>query len=121
MIANWLRIIARIGTLTLGSLIFLFALFSGAEAYGGGFMGVIKNAPNAFPWALILLAAIIALRWELIGGILVTLLGVIAAAKYVFFASGSTMGADPFVLLFIGLIPLFGSCFIFSARLRSKK
>ena len=57
-------------------LVFIFSLLSGSEDYGGGFMGIVKNSPNALPWLLLLVLAVIAWKWKLIGGILLSLLGI---------------------------------------------
>lgn len=61
--------------LIFGILIFMFALVSGSETFGGGFYGIIRNSPNAIPWAALLILVWVAYRWKLIGGILITLLG----------------------------------------------
>ena len=74
--ANTFRNIARYTLLSIGALLFVFALFSGAESFGGGFMGVIKNSPNAAPWLGLLVFVFIAWKWELFGGILITALGI---------------------------------------------
>ena len=47
---------------------FVFALLSGAEEYGGGFMGVVKNSPNAIPWLILFGFIYGAYKKELIGG-----------------------------------------------------
>ena len=73
--ANIFRNIARYSLLIIGVLIFIFALLSGAEKLGGGIMGIIKNSPNALPWALLLILVYVAWKWELVGGIIVTGLG----------------------------------------------
>ena len=52
-----------------------FALLSGAERYGGGFGGVIRNSPNALPWALLLVLVWAACRWPLWGGAAIALFG----------------------------------------------
>ena len=74
--ANILRNIARYTLLVLGILVFFFALLSGSEDYGGGISGIIKNSPNALPWLLFLVLIFIAWKWELVGGIIITLLGI---------------------------------------------
>jgi hypothetical protein len=40
--------------------VFVFALVSGAEKYGGGFQGLIKNAPSAMPWLMLLFLVYVA-------------------------------------------------------------
>ena len=73
--ANLLGNIARYTLLIIGVLLFLFALASGADGYGGGIHGIIKNSPNALPWLALLIFLVIAWKWELVGGILITVLG----------------------------------------------
>lgn len=48
----------------------IFALLSGAEN-----SGVLKNIPNALPWAILLVFVCIAFRWQILGGILIILFG----------------------------------------------
>jgi hypothetical protein len=81
-LADVFRFMARYPLLILGILVFLFALVSGSEGFGGGIMGIIKNSPNALPWLALLLFVLVAWKWELIGGIIITLLGV---AMFYFF------------------------------------
>lgn len=67
--------ISLIILLIFGLLVFMFALVSGSETFGGGLYGIIRNSPNAIPWAALLILVWVAYRWKLIGGILITLLG----------------------------------------------
>ncbi|HHB52203.1 MAG TPA: hypothetical protein ENK75_04055, partial [Saprospiraceae bacterium] len=80
IVGNIFRNIALFTGFIFGILVFLFALVSGSEAYGGGLMGIIKNSPNALPWALLLLLVGIAWKWEFLGGILI-----LALAAYLFY------------------------------------
>ncbi len=64
--------------LTIGILLFVFALFLGAEEYGGGLQGIIMNSPHAIPWVALLVIVFIAWKWELVGGILMIILGIFA-------------------------------------------
>jgi hypothetical protein len=48
---------------------FVFALLSGAEEYGGGIKGILKNSPNALPWLIMFLFVFLAWKKKLIGGI----------------------------------------------------
>ena len=52
-LTNTIRKTSQILLLLITTLMFVFALLSGSEGYGGGFMGIIKNSPNTFPWALL--------------------------------------------------------------------
>ena len=116
IIATILRNIARYFLLILGILVFIFALLSGAEGYGGGFEGVIKNSPNALPWLILLILVYVAWRWELLGGIIITLLGL--SMVYYFNFNGSNFFISTFILTL--LITLLGSLFIISWWLRRK-
>lgn len=74
--AHIIRRFARIVLLLLGTLLFIFALLSGADRLGGGIKGIIANAPNALPWLFLLIAVFIAFKWELIGGLLILIMGI---------------------------------------------
>ncbi len=114
--ANTFRNIARYTLLSIGALLFVFALFSGAESFGGGFMEVIKNSPNAAPWLGLLVFVFIAWKWELFGGILITALGIFVTWYM------SIRGDNFFVLpfIFFMLIILMGVFFLLSWYLRKK-
>lgn len=113
-IAAYLRYTARAVLLTIGILIFVFALFSGAEQLGGGIEGVILNSPNAIPWAVLLCFVYVAWKWELAGGSLIVLMGLFTLFFFKAFE-------HPFILFMIS-IPLlvFGSFFIISWYLTKK-
>jgi hypothetical protein len=113
-VANIFRFIARYPLLILGILVFLFALLSGSEGYGGGIMGIIKNSPNAIPWAILLLIVFVAWKWELIGGILIVVLGI--AMFYFFNFRSPNFSLYPYFLTII--ITILGSFFIISRLLR---
>ena len=55
---------AYVISLALASLVFIFALISGSEAYGGGFSAIIKNSPNALPWLLYMVLILASLKWR---------------------------------------------------------
>ncbi len=112
--ANILRRTARYPLLFLAILTFLFALLSGSEGFGGGIMGIIKNSPNALPWALLLFVIYIAWKRELLGGIIITLMGF--AMLYFFNIRGQNFFMATFILTL--LIIIFGSFFILSWYLR---
>jgi hypothetical protein len=69
--------------LSIGILLFVFALMSGAENYGGGLGGIIKNTPNALPWLAFLFFVIIAWKWQLISGIVIFSFGVFGLFYFV--------------------------------------
>ena len=102
-----LRNIARYTLLVFGVLIFIFALFSGAEEYGNGVKGVLKNSPNAIPWLILLVLVYVSWKWELVGGIIITLLGVVALGFFVIFSSNFMIPT-----LIISLIPIILGSFL---------
>lgn len=73
LIANILRYTARYLLLSIGVLVFVFSLLSGAEDMN--FKSVLRNSPNAIPWLLLIVLIFIAWKWELIGGVVITALG----------------------------------------------
>ncbi|MDX2361160.1 MAG: hypothetical protein QNK23_10155 [Crocinitomicaceae bacterium] len=117
LFANILRAFARFGLLVIGLLLFGFALISGSEELGGGFMGIVKNSPNALPWLVILVLVFIAWKWEFVGGVLITTVGLLL---FIFF---NLMGPNFFLVtaIFTGTIVLFGTFFILSWYLRKSK
>lgn len=58
------------------SIIFVFALLSGSEEYGGGLEGILKNSPNALPWVVVLGVLYLTRKRDLEGGVLLVLLGI---------------------------------------------
>ncbi|MCF7912949.1 MAG: hypothetical protein K9M99_10500 [Candidatus Cloacimonetes bacterium] len=80
-------------------LIIAFAMLSGAEGYGGGFKGVIQNAPNALPWLLLLIINLIVWKSELAGSIILIVFAIAAG----FFFGAFT---DNLFALFVITIPL---------------
>lgn len=113
-LATLLRLLAGSITVLIGSVSFIFALFSGSETYGGGPVGILLNSPNAFPWALLLLLVFIARKWERAGGLLITLFGLLLL--YFFVIQGSRFYWLVFLMTLS--ITLCGVCFIVSSYLR---
>ncbi|MBT6809046.1 MAG: hypothetical protein HOA52_06130 [Flavobacteriales bacterium] len=70
-----MRIIAQILLLLITIIVFIFALLSGSEGYGGGFMGIVKNSPNSLPWLLLFGLNYLVWKQELLGGIILTIFG----------------------------------------------
>ena len=94
---------------------FVFALLSGAEEYGGGIHGILMNSPNAIPWLVLFVFVIIAWRWNLIGGILIGLIGVFT----LFFFNAFR---EPFALFAISLpLIIMGGLLIWSWYLVQEK
>jgi len=113
-VANIFRNIARYFLLVVAILVFIFALLSGSEQYGGGITGILKNSSNAIPWLLLLILVFIGWKWELIGGIGITSLGIV---MFYFFNFGTT---NFFLVTFILtlIIIILGSFFLLSWYLR---
>lgn len=116
-IADILQYIARYFLLIVTITIFIFSLLSGEEQYGGGISGIIKNSPNAIPWAVLFLLVLVAWKFELIGGIIITIGGLFFV--YFFNFRGENFFLFTFILTM--LITLMGIFFILSYYLRKEK
>lgn len=105
-IKNLLKIILLIMSL----LIFVFALMSGSEEFGGGFAGIIKNSPNALPWLILLIVNYINYRNELIGGSIIIAFGITANLYF------NLMVPNFFLATFmlINIITFMGMFFVYS-------
>lgn len=114
--ANVFRNIARYSLLIIVILVGLFALLSGSEDYGGGLSGIIKNSPNALPWLLLLVLVVLAWKKELIGGVLIAILGIVML--FFFVINSNNFMWFPFILSLL-IIDL-GTCFILSWYLRKE-
>jgi len=88
--------------------VFLFALLSGSEEYGGGFMGIIKNSHNTLPWALLFGLNYLVWKKELYGGIILAIFGLFIAWFFNF--SGPNFWRTTFA--FTSFITLLGVIFI---------
>lgn len=108
--SNFFSFVARYGLLLLSALLFLFALFSGAEEYGGGFKGIVLNSPNAWPWLALILLVLFAWKNEFLGGILITALGL----YFVYYFNFSSPNFWLSTFLATLLIPILGSFFLLS-------
>jgi len=111
--AQFSQITARILGLSFGFLIFIFALFSGAEGYGNDFIAIAKNSPNALPWLSFLIFIGLAWENEFLGGIIITLLGI---AILIFFQTTENFMTSSFIIVLIVL--LIGNLFLLSWWLR---
>jgi hypothetical protein len=99
--AKFYRITARVLGIVYGVLIFVFALFSGAEEGGNTFNAVLKNSPNALPWLFYLLIVLFAWRRELIGGLLLILFGVFFLF---FFQVFQNFRLSTFIIVFLVIV-----------------
>lgn len=112
--ANILSGIARYTLLVISIVVISFALISGSEDYGGGIQGVLKNSPNAIPWVSLLILVFIAWKWQLVGGILVTTLGLFLF--YFFNFNSPNFFISTFILTLV--IPILGFLFLLSWYLK---
>ena len=115
LLAKYLRGFARYTLLVVLTLAFIFALLSGSGDYGGGIKGLLKNSMNAAPWLIMLIFLFVAWKWELIGGILITLLGFGAMFLFCYPWKGFE-----FAFFLSLVIIIFGSLFIISWNLTRK-
>ena len=113
-LANIFRNIARYSLLVIVILAGIFALLTEAKDYGSVLGGVLKNSPNALPWLLLFLVVFLAWKKELIGGILIVLLGI--SMLLFFVINSSNFMWFPFILSLL-IIDL-GTCFILSWHFR---
>lgn len=74
-VANLFRSIARFTLLLLGMTMVSIAIFTGALNYGITIENILRNLPDAVPWFLLLFSLYIAWESELVGGIIILLLG----------------------------------------------
>lgn len=116
LMAKYIRGIARYTLLPVLTLVMIFAMLSGSGDYGGGIKGILHNSMNASPWLLLLVILFIAWKWELIGGILITGLGMFA----MYFFNFPWKGFDRFPFFLCLFIIIFGSFFLVSWYLRRK-
>ena len=104
---NTIRKTAQILLLLITTLVFVFALISGSEGYGGGAIGVIKNSPNALPWLLLFSLNYLIWKKELLGGIILTVFGLFISWL---FNSGERFYIEVFCMT--SIITLLGVIFI---------
>ena len=71
-------------------------------------MGVIKNSPNAAPWLGLLVFVFIAWKWELIGGVIFVLIGLVLS-PFVYMHNYNMNGS---VWMSIGIIAMITFPFI---------
>ncbi len=105
-----LRYTARTVLLAVTTFLFIFALLSDTEQYGGGLRGIIMNSPNAIPWVILYLINILTWKYERIGGIVL-----IACAIAMTFFFDVLQGN--WAVLYIAVLPvlLLGGIFIYCA------
>lgn len=74
-VANFFQSIARFTLLLIGMTMVSIAIFTGALNYGITIENILRNLPDAIPWFLLLFSLYIAWESELVGGIIILLLG----------------------------------------------
>lgn len=107
--------VPRIGILVFAVLVFIFALLSGAEDYGGGLKGVLMNSPNSVPWLVLLGIVYIAWKWEKLGGWMLIAISIVFAF---FFNAWENIGTSLIIILPIFLM---GILFLVSGKLKNIK
>lgn len=60
----------------------IFALLSGAEEFGGGWGGLVRNAPNAVPWVVLIAVLIVSFRTPMWGGLLFVAAGLFSIVQF---------------------------------------
>jgi hypothetical protein len=106
---KYIRYFSRSVLLAVSSFWFIFALLSGAEKLGGGIKGIILNSPNALPWLLLFVLVWAVKRWELIGGILIALVGVLTIFVFDTLETLFTFFSISFPLIVLGLLLVIAS------------
>ena len=112
-IANFFQTTARFGILVLGFTMVSVAIFSGAIRSGITIANILNHLPDALPWILLLFTLILAWEYELIGGIIMLLLGL--GGLYYFQASSQGIISEAMLMW---AIILFAVLFILSWSIR---
>lgn len=112
-LANFFQTIARFGVLLIGMTMVSIAIFTGALNYGITIDNILRNLPNSIPWFLLLFTLLIAWDFELIGGLILLLLGI----GGIFYMQASNQANLPQATIMWGIV-LFAILFIFSWSLR---
>jgi len=111
---KFIRRIAKVLLLFIISVIYIFALISGSENLGGGFIGILKNFPNTLPWILLFGINYLVWKKEMIGGIILIAFGLLITWFFNF--TGHNFWWSTFALT--SLLTIFGIIFVI---LSSKK
>lgn len=109
------KTVARTLMLVFSAFWFGFALLSGAETFGGGVKGVLRNSPNALPWFFLLVFIFLYWYYEIVSASLMILIGLVTLFFFDAFQS-------PFVLFAISIpILILGSTLLITAVLTRKR
>jgi hypothetical protein len=101
---QYLTWFSRIFLLIFNSFWFVFALLSGSEEYGGGLKGIIRNSPNSLPWFLFFALIYLAWKKELIGGVLISTLGIITILAFHTYKNIITFSIISLPLIITGIL-----------------
>jgi succinate dehydrogenase/fumarate reductase cytochrome b subunit len=112
-LANLFRSIARLGIIILGVSMISISIFTGALKYGITIANILRNLPEALPWFLLLFTLLLAWEYELIGGILLLLLGL----GGIFYMQSSNHASLPQTSIMLAVI-VFAFLFILSWLIR---
>lgn len=112
-VANLFRSIARFTLLLLGMTMVSIAIFTGALNYGITIENILRNLPDAIPWFLLLFSLYIAWESELVGGIILLLLGL----GGIFYMQASNHSTLPQETIMWGIV-MSATLFILSWSLR---
>ena len=104
------KLVAQILLLVVSLFWFAFALLSGAEEAGGGFIGLVRNSPNALPWLLLLAFNWLAHKFNLAGGLIL-----FAFSWFAFFLF-DMYEAESLPILFLIFLPVLTVSLIFIAN-----
>jgi hypothetical protein len=114
---DMLKWFARIPFLILTLFWGIFSFLSGANEYGGGIIGIIKNSPNAIPWLVLLVVNYIGWKWEIVGGVIILLIGLFLSF---FFNMWRPKGLFLIGMIFIPM-EIIGILFLINGVLEQKK
>ncbi len=112
-LANFFQSIARYGILIIGFSMVSIAIFTGAINYGITIDNILRNLPDAIPWFLLLVTLFLAWDFELIGGLVMLILGL----GGIFYMQASNDATMPQFTIMMA-ITIFAVCFIISWALR---
>lgn len=98
--------ISHLVTLVLTAFWFGFSLLSGAEDFGGGFQGVLRNSPNALPWFFLLIFVYFYWYYEIISASMILVIGLATLFFYGALQSTFVLFAITLPLLILGTLLL---------------
>lgn len=105
-LSKYVRVSVKILLLLISLFLFVFSLLSGSAEYGGGIHGIIRNSPNALPWAGLLVANYLVFKWEKFGGILLIILGIASIFFFSFWRNYFVLFVISLPLIVLGTILL---------------